>query len=428
MRTPVRQLILGLALLLSAVFLVAACGGDGEEAQAPVEPAATGAATGAVPGEEPAAPAGEPTGEPIIIGEATAATGVLAYLDNPSHTGMEIAVDEINAAGGVLGRPLKIERKDYKSDPQEGAKVALELLDDGAELIVVTCDFDFGGPAAREAEKQGKISFSNCAASTKFGPVGVGPHSFTMSTSAPTQGAIHAEHAVESGWTKAYVLLDTSIDFNKQVCAGFETRYRELKGEIVGKDTFLQQDASIASQVTRLKSVSPQPDALMLCTYQPGLAQAVRQIRAAGIDLPVMVGDDGDGYFWHETVPNISNVFFTSYASIAGDNPDAAVNEFFEAFDARAGSPAPTSHALTGYGVVQAYARAVEKAGTTDADAVQAALESFKDEPLLIGPTTFTKEFHLQLYRPMALVEIVGPQNDRLVKMWRPESVPLPKT
>jgi branched-chain amino acid transport system substrate-binding protein len=295
-------------------------------------------------------------------------------------------------------------------------------------MIIVTCDFDFGGPAAREAEKQQKISFSQCAASTKFGPLGVGPHSFTMSTSAPTQGAIHAEHAMEKGWERAYVLLDTSVDYNKQVCAGFRERYGELGGEIVGEDTFLQEDPRIASQITRLKGASPQPAAIMLCTYQPGLAQAVRQIRAAGIDLPVMVGDDGDGTFWHETVPNIRNVFYTSYASIAGDNPEPAVNQFFERYEEFAGEPAPTSHSVTGYGIVEAYARAIEKAGSTDADAVKEALESFKDEPLLLGPTTFDEEFHLQLYRPMALVEITAPGKNRLIEMWRPEKVPLPTT
>lgn len=402
-----RFLVLGI-LLIAFAGAATACGGDDE------------------PQQEEAG--GEAAGEPIIIGEATAQTGILAYLDNPAHAGIELAVDEINSQGGVLGRPLKVVRKDYKSDPQEGAKVALELLDEGAEMIIVTCDFDFGGPAAREAEKQGKISFSQCAASTKFGPLGVGPHSFTMSTSAPTQGAIHAEHADEEGWDQAYVLLDTSVDFNKQVCAGFRERYGELGGEIIGEDTFLQEDPRISSQITRLKGTSPEPDVIMLCTYQPGLAQAIRQIRAAGIDTPIMVGDDGDGFFWHETVPNIRNVFYTSYGSIAGDNPDPKVNQFFEKFEQETGEASPTSHSLTGYGIIEAYARAVEKAGSTDADAVQEALESFKDEPLLLGPTTFTPEFHLQLTRPMALVEITGPQRNRLVEMWRPEKVPLPKT
>jgi branched-chain amino acid transport system substrate-binding protein len=127
-------------------------------------------------------------------------------------------------------------------------------------------------------------------------------------------------------------------------------------------------------------------------------------------------------------VPNIKDVFYTSYGSIAGDNPDPDVNQFFERFEEATGEPSPTSHSLTGYGIIEAYARAVEKAGSTDADAVKDALESFKDEPLLLGPTTFTEEFHLQLTRPMALVEITGPQSNRLVEMWRPEKVPLPKT
>jgi branched-chain amino acid transport system substrate-binding protein len=409
------RLLLAAAIAL-ALASVAGCGGDDDEE----------GSGDTVTAAETTGGGDAPSGEPIIIGAAVAKTGIMASLDQPAYTGTEIAVEEINEKGGLLGRPLKLIAADSKSEPEEGAKAALEVLDKDATLVIVSCDFDFGGPAAREAEKAGVISFSQCGASTKFGPLGIGPHGFTMATSAPTQGAIHAEHAIEKGWKSAYVLVDTSVDFNKQVCYGFETRFKELGGKVTGKDTFLQSDASIASQVARLKSASPQPDAVMLCTYQPGLGQALRQVRSAGIEQPVFSGDDGDGYFWHKTVPGLKNFYFTTYGSIAGDDDNPKVNEFFEQFKERSGSPAPTSHSLTGYGIVEAYARAVEEAGSTDPDEVKDALESFKDEPLLLGETSFSPELHIQLTRPMALMEVVGPGKDRLVEYRRPKKVPVP--
>jgi branched-chain amino acid transport system substrate-binding protein len=400
---PLSLLAFMAVLLLTA--MAAGCGGNGEKSSDQ---------------------GGTNSKEPIVIGEAVAKTGLMASLDQPAHVGTQMAIDDINAKGGVLGRQLKLVSVDSKSDPNEGAKAADEVLDKGAQLVIVSCDFDFGGPAAREAEKQDVISFSQCGASTKFGPLGIGPHGFTMSTSAPTQGAIHAEHAIEEGWKSAYIIVDTSIDFDKQVCYGFETRFKQLGGTIVGKDTFLQSDPTIGSQITRLSSASPKPQALMLCTYQPGLGQALRQVRSAGIEIPVFAGDDGDGYFWHESVPGLKDFYFTTYGSIAGDDPNPDVNAFFEKYKQRSGAAAPTSHSLTGYGIIEAYAKAVETAGTDDADAVQKALENFKDVPLITGPTSYSPTLHIQLYRPMALMQVLAPGKDKLVKYWKPEDVPVP--
>jgi branched-chain amino acid transport system substrate-binding protein len=364
--------------------------------------------------------------QPIVVGEAVAKTGVMAYLDQPAHTGTELAIADINKRGGLLGRPLKLVSTDTTSDPNEGAKAADEVLSKGAQLVIVSCDFDFGGPAAREADRKGVVSFSQCGASTKFGPVGIGPLGFTMADAAPVQGAIHAEHAIARGWKKSYILVDTSIDFDNQMCFGFEKRYQQLGGKIVGKDTFTQSDPSIASQITRLQSAKDKPQAIMLCTYQPGLAKALRQIRGAGIKVPVFSGDDGDGTFWHKTVPGIKNFFYTTYGSIFGDD-SKVVNQFFKRYRSVSGAAAPTSHSLTGYGIIQAWSRAVAKAGTTDGDKVAQALETFKNVPTILGPTTFSKKWHVQWRRPMALMEVLGPGRDRLVKKWTPKVVPVPQ-
>ena len=88
-----------------------------------------------------------------------------------------IRIDEINKAGGLLGKQIKVVTADTKTDRAEGAKAGLEVLDKGAELVIVSCDYDFGAPAALAAEAAGKVSFFLCAESIKAGIPGVGPHS-----------------------------------------------------------------------------------------------------------------------------------------------------------------------------------------------------------------------------------------------------------
>lgn len=72
------------------------------------------------------------------------------------------------------------------------------------------------------------------------------------------------------------------------------------------------------------------------------------------------------------------------------------------------GEAPPMGHVLTGYSAVEAYARAVEKAGSVEADKVKAVLDSFSNEELLIGPTTFEPDLHINLNRPMLLMEMTN--------------------
>ena len=89
----------------------------------------------------------------ILIGGALSLTGVQAPLDTPGFKGAQVAVKALNDAGGLLGKTVKFVNIDGKSDPVIVGNVAIELIDAGAVLIVAPCDFDFGGPASREAAR-----------------------------------------------------------------------------------------------------------------------------------------------------------------------------------------------------------------------------------------------------------------------------------
>ena len=94
-----------------------------------------------------------------------------------------------------------------------------------------------------------------------------------------------------------------------------------MGGKIVGRDTFKNDDPSIATQITRLRALNPAPDVITLCSYTPGGASAVRQIRAAGINTPIASDNAMDGGYWLSAVPDLNNFYYASLGSVVGGDP-----------------------------------------------------------------------------------------------------------
>ena len=344
--------------------------------------------------------------ESVKFGLVMSFSGWFQPIDASTVNGAMLAVKEINAKGGVLGHPLEIVKFDNKSEPPLGADGALDVINKGAKAIMFPSDFDFGAPGAIVAQQNNVIAFSG-ASDPKFGVVGVGPLAYSISTASQAQGALLAEWAQTKGWKTAYVLLDNTIAYTKSLCGSFAQRWKEVApaDTLLGQDTFLNNDPSIAAQVSRINALPKKPDVILLCSYAPGGPSAIRQLRAAGVNQPIVTGESMDGDYWAGTVPGLSNFYAVDFGSVYGDDTDASVKDFFDRYQKEYGQRSDASYSLRGYSAVQAFAKAAEKAGSFDADKVAAVLDTFKDEPLVIGPTTFTSDLHIQTTRPMTIVE-----------------------
>ena len=307
----------------------------------------------------------------IVVGFATAASGFMQAYDKPAQDAALIRIDEINKAGGLLGKKIKPVFADTKTDQAEGAKAGLAVLDQGADLVIVSCDYDFGAPAALQAQSAGKVSFFLCAELIKAGIPGVGPYSFSGSVLAAVQGATMAEWAYKKKNARSfYRLLDSWTVYNKGICDGFDWMMPHLKdAALAGSDTFKNDDASIASQITRIKSLPKEPDAIMLCTMMPGAVSAIKQIRAAGIKSMILNGSGVDGSYWLNAVPDLSNFYVPVQASIYGDDPNPKVTEFNKKYKEVTGGDPSSQYVYPGYVLIDVWAKAVERAKTTDAAA-----------------------------------------------------------
>jgi branched-chain amino acid transport system substrate-binding protein len=345
----------------------------------------------------------------IVIGFAIAQSGWMAAYDDPGAKVAQVFIDDTNAKGGLLGRKLRAVFADTKTDRAEGAKAGQDVLRQGADVVIGSCDYDFGAPALLQAQRAGRISFFLCAEDPKAGIVGVGPLAFTSSVAAQVYGATLAEWgAKKMGFSNAYVLLDDTIEFDKSVCAGFDWMFPKSGGTIAGHDVFKNDDPSLAAQITRLRSAMSEKkvDAIMLCSYLPGGASATRQIRAAGIDLPILTSNAMDGTYWLDAVPDLTNFFVPVQGSVYGDEPRSDVVALIARYKAKFHENPVSTYAFPIYTVLQLWAKAVEKAGTLDANQVVKIMNTFHDEPTVLGPRSYTDKLHIQDRAPILIVEI----------------------
>lgn len=362
--------------------------------------------------------------DPIKIGFAIAQSGWMANYDIGPYRAAVLKIEEINAAGGLLDRQIEYRVIDTKTDQTLAGTAAAELLDWGADMLVVPTDYDFGAAAALAAQGAGKIAISPGAGDAKMGVQGIGPYVFSAHTAAQTQGIVMAEYAHNvMGLRTAFVLEDVSIEYSKSGCAGYRAGWQNAGGKLIGSDTFKNDEPSIAAQITRIRSAETPPDAIFLCTYTPGGGSAARQIRAAGIETPIFSLTGMSDNYWLGAVPGLKDFYVPAIMSLYGDDPRAEVNAFIDAYKARWNEAPSSSFAVLGYSTIEQWAYAVKAAQTTESGPVLAVMNQYKDQPFTVGLTSYSDQLHIQVDRPQ-LVMKVQDGSFRAVEMYRNSFTP----
>ena len=362
--------------------------------------------------------------KPIKIGAVLGFSGLLKPYEGEAFVTAEFAAEDINAAGGIGGRKIEFIVKDTKSDPNLASQAALDAINAGAEILL-TSDYDFGGPAARVAIAKGILAMSVFASPPKFGPTSLGPLAFSAGIMTTAEAAVAADFAYKQNWRTAYELEDTSIEYTRSFHQYFRLAWEKLGGKLVGRDTWQNSDLSIASQITKIKSLPQQPDFILMSTYNPGGSSAVRQIRAAGINLPIVGGQPMDGTYWVGAVPNLTDFYLSTYASYAGDDLDPFVNQLRDRFHAKTGEYPSVGYFVTGYNVIDLLAQAIKATNSTDGGALAKTLESREWVTKPLGKGCFTNKWHVSSCRPFAIMEIKDGK-PHFVGRFAPSVVPEP--
>jgi len=364
--------------------------------------------------------------EPIIIGAALCQTGIQAPLDEPALRGAQLAVDVLNEQGGILGRPVELLNMDGQSDPVTVGNVAKQMIDQGAVAIIAPSDFDFGGPASREAQNAGLVGLSPCASSPLYGSAALGDKQFTMSMWNTTMGAATAEYAWDQGYRSVYVITDDFIDYTKSLSRYFIVRFEELGGEVILEDTYTQGQADVSAQLARIKALPEQPDFIYVSSYMPDLALIIRTLRESGIDVPIYGGDsyDDPGLFEALGAEYGNDIVFDTHGYLSEEG-NAAFPDFAAAYEDKFGDPPTEVWIMPGYDAVMVLAQAMEAAGSTDGAEMALAMEE-ETFDLLTGELDWSDAASgHEPNKAAALVELQGGEPS-FIGWVIPESIPAP--
>jgi branched-chain amino acid transport system substrate-binding protein len=330
----------------------------------------------------------------------------MSIFDLPIQEGVKLAIDDLNASGGILGRPVELVTTDNGSDVAKIQTSAEGLLEEDADVAIVSCDYDIGGPAARTVNDAELIAFG-CAGAPQFGLEGVGPLTYNVNSGMVAEGVALADYVEAKGYTKPYLITDQALAFTQTLGDTFAERADEIGLGLAGEDDYQNADASAAAQIAGIRQ--SQADVVVVASFPPGGATLLRQIRTAGITLPIIAGSAFDGVYWLDAVKDPGEFSVLVPASLYGDDFSEARNRFFGRFEKETGqTPASGMYPAFGYSMVQAFARAAERAGSTETTAVQRALDDFTNVPLLIGSTTFTADCHIATPRPYHVINYAG--------------------
>ncbi len=363
-------------------------------------------------GGDDAENAGADSGDgPIKIGFAVADSGPIAGLDTEATNAALLRIDQINAAGGVDGRQLEAVRKNTQSDKALATNTATELIGEGVSAMIVSCDFDYGSPAAIVAQASDIPGISLCASDPKFADTKtIGKQAFSFAPGSDVEAVSMAEWAAEEkGWKRAYILQDQSIEYTKALGRYFEASFKDLGGTIVGRDSFPGGDnTDVRAQATKLRGVSD-ADFVYLPSWNPAAAQVIRQLRSAGVTLPIVSSSAADGDILPKTAGKVSDVFFPPYGCMAycSGQQSEGLDEFDKAFAAKYDRPPNSAYALAGYNAVTAIADAIEAAGSSEGSKIGPALETLESIDSPTGPfQPASTECHKPIGMPLALVEL----------------------
>jgi branched-chain amino acid transport system substrate-binding protein len=362
----------------------------------------------------------------IVIGAALNMTGIQAPMDEPGFRGAQVAVKEINDAGGLLGQQVKLVNMDGKSDPVTVGNVAVQLVDEGAELIMAPCDFDFGSPAGREAQAAGLVGISTCASDPLYSSWSLGDKQFTLSMWNTTMGAAAADFALEKGWKNAYVVTDQFIAYTKSLPKYFKAQFEAGGGKILLEDTYQNGDNDFSAQLSRLQALPEKPDVIFLSSYGTDIGVIIRALREVGYDAPVLGGDAYDDPALHQALGEKfgNDVYFVTH-TWAGAGASPEMQKFLSLYKDMYKKDPDTSFVATGYDTVMLLAEAVKAAGSTDGEAVAKALEEGQFK-LLTGELDYTPaaEGHMP-NKAAAIIQLTGGKTS-FVGWRRPASVPAP--
>ena len=337
------------------------------------------------PASEPGGGAG---GGTIKIGEYASLTGGTATFGISSHEGTLLAIEEINAAGGVLGKKLELLTEDTLSKAGEPATVVNKLITRDGVVAVL------GEVASSRSLEAAPICQQNnipmiSPSSTNPDVTKTGDYIFRVCFIDSFQGTVMANFATKTLKAKRVaVLTDVKSDYSKGLAKFFKEKFRANGGEISVELDFNTGDKDFKAQLTAIKAANP--DGVFVPGYYTECALISVQAKQLGLTVPLFGGDGWESSVLFEIGGDAvnGNYLSTHYSPEVGSELS---KHFVEAYKKRWNGKTPDALAACGYDSALVLADALKRAGTTDGPKLRDAIASTKDFQAVTGKITINE-------------------------------------
>ncbi|MCL1895848.1 MAG: ABC transporter substrate-binding protein [Clostridiales bacterium] len=356
-----KRIVLLMAMVLVSCLVLAACGGG------------SGGGGGGGGGSDGV----------VKIGVNYELSGAVASYGQDSVDGIKMAVDEVNDAGGVLGKQVELQIEDDKSDPAEATSIAEKLLSqDGISAALGPATSGNFRAVIPIAQNYGVPVLSSSATADEDITVdkdgNVRDFVFRTCFTDSFQGRVMADFASsELGAKSAIIFGDTASDYAKGLASNFKAFFEGQDGTIVSEEGYVAGDKDFNSVLTKIKGQDF--DVLFVPGYYQEAGLIIKQARELGITQPILGADGFDSPELSEIAgpENVNEVYFSNHYSSLDES--AAVQKFIEDFKAANGGKAPSAFHAMGYDLGKYICDTIARAGSADSGDVAAALASTSD-------------------------------------------------
>lgn len=311
----------------------------------------------------------------ILFGEVSSLTGQEATFGQSTRKGIALAVKEINAKGGVLGKRIRVITYDDQGKPTEAAAAATRLIvQDKVDVLIgeVASARSLAMAPIAQANKVPMITHASTNPKVTEGK----DYVFRICFIDPFQGTVMARFARENlSLQKVAVLRDVRNDYSVGLANFFVESFRRMGGEVVGDQSYSAQDIDFKAQLTALRSLQPQ--AIFVPGYYTDVGLIARQARELGLNVPLLGGDGWDSAKLFEIGGDaLQGSYFSNHYSL--DDPSPRIRAFTTAYEKEYGEGVPDAMGALGYDAVYIAADAIRRAGSTDGDRIRDALAATK--------------------------------------------------
>ena len=342
--------------------------------------------------------------ETIKIGEYASLTGKEASFGQQSHKGLTLAIEEINAAGGALGRKLELFTEDNQTKPGESATAAKKLISRDKVVALIGEVASGRSLEAAPIAQAAKIPMIAPAA-TNPKVTQTGNYIFRVCFIDPFQGTVMAKFAQNDLKAKRVAILSSvSNAYSVGLAKFFKETFVANGGLVVSEKNFSEGDKDFRAQLTAVKAANV--DAIFVPSYYTEAALIARQARDLGLTVPLF---GGDGWVADQLLEIGGDALNGCYYSthFSPENQDPVVQAFVKKFKARWGANEnPDAFAALGYDAAFVLVDAIKRAGTTDGPKLRDALAATKNFAGVTGVTNI--DANRDASKPAAIIAIKG--------------------